>query len=64
MADPFAPEVFEIDNIQKKKADDENGVVGGTVPVDIVQLNPHSEFIEGDTESKAVNKREFEAGLV
>ncbi|KKS92822.1 MAG: hypothetical protein UV68_C0034G0001, partial [Candidatus Collierbacteria bacterium GW2011_GWC2_43_12] len=41
MAAPFTPEVFEIDNIQKKKGDDENGVVGGTVPVDIVQLNPH-----------------------
>jgi len=51
---PLAPEILEINNVQKNKGDSKYGVVGGSILINIVQLNPHGKLIERNTKGEAI----------
>ncbi len=54
MTSPLAPEILEINNVQKNKGDSKYGVVGGSILINIVQLNPHGKLIERNTKGEAI----------
>jgi len=61
---PFFPEVIEIDGIKQKESDDHDSVVGAAISIDIFELDPHGELVEGESESKAIKDRSFESDFV